>query len=106
MRAINFQQLAQAIWEYGGTRALSVSTVINSIQYGSISFPTSDGSEDATVTAVDTAKSALIFLGFTANSYSVDHPRITLLNSTTVRATRAVADANTVVVNFCLVEFK
>lgn len=63
---------------------------IKAIQRGTISISTGNTSATATITAVDTAKTELRFLGgsgYDASGTVATIPRIVLTNSTTVTAT-------------------
>lgn len=77
-------------------------SVIKSIQRGTISI--TGTSATATITSVSTAKSAVAFLGFQSNSYSIDAPSVTLTNATTVTATRSVG-TNTSICGYQVVEY-
>jgi len=77
---------ASDIW-----RVFGMSTVIKSIQRGTIDF-TGGGTNTptATITAVNTAKAVLTLLGFTTDTGGAE-VRVALTDSTTVTATRNVA---------------
>ena len=85
-------------------------SVIQSIQYGTVSV-NSATSGTATITAVNLAKAVLISLGDQSNKSSTDYAaadrhRLALTNSTTVTASRNIADTHNVTVGFVVVEFK
>jgi hypothetical protein len=80
--------------------------VLRSVQRGTITVGAS-ATETATITAVDTRKAAVIFLGFTIAAFASNdlvYPRLDLTNSTTVTATVALAGGSTVV-GYQVVEF-
>lgn len=82
-----------------------VSGVIRSIQRGTIT--TAAGTATATITAVNTAKSAVNYMGFTTTSTTNPDPhtylpRLDLTNSTTVTATATATDA---IVGYQVVEW-
>jgi len=89
----------------------SGASVINSIQYGTITIATNATSGTATITSVDTSKAALHFLGFSTSQNEASNQRrtfayITLTNATTVTATRDnQGSTGTVTVSFCVVEY-
>lgn len=71
---------------------------VKSVQRGAISFGTNDASASATISAVNTAKSALSHLGFEGAPLIVSGDdiygssvRLVLINSTTISATRSSA---------------
>jgi len=68
------------------------SSGVKSVHNGSINIPTNTASADATIAAVDVSKSILLFTGFnTAQNSAVGYrqqPKLELVNSTTIRATR------------------
>ena len=85
------------------------SSFITSVQYGSIAgFGTSNLTATATISAVDTSRAFVVWLG--SNNGGVDDfsllARVALTNSTTVTGTRERQDgANGTTVNFVVVEF-
>lgn len=83
------------------------SSVIASIQYGTVSITGTNTSGTATITSVDTSKAALLFLGFSSSRDDGQMPaRITLTNATTVTATRSTpGGTGATTVGFCVVEF-
>lgn len=90
----------------GTVLELHPGSVAVAAQYGSITIGAGATSNTATITSVDTAKSALIFLGSTttiATLTSSIPANVELTNSTTVTAARA-GSTGTVVVNFCVVQ--
>ena len=82
---------------------------IKSIQRGTVVIGVSSTTGTATVTAVVVAKSFLSYLGFQIPTAGLGDnktfARIDLTNTTTVTATRDVADADRPTVGFVLVEF-
>lgn len=81
------------------------STVIKSIQYGTITLA-GVASNTATITTVSTTKSVLHFLGNTATSTSGETfmTKLSLTNATTITADRTNASA-TSVIGFCIAEY-
>ena len=85
--------------------------VVRSVQYGATSG--TSGADTATITAVNTAKSCVVYLGLTtssSNAYNAEPPgkyyaRVALTNSTTVTATYANAGGQTMAIAFAVVEF-
>ena len=92
----------------GGMVSLwGASSLIQSIQYGTVSVSgTTSGT--ATITAVDTADSMLVFMGQsctdTTSFFERGNVGLSLTNSTTVTATKAGSNSN-IVAGFCVVEF-
>lgn len=86
-------------------------SMIASVQSGTITIGTGATSNTATITSVNTAKSVVHFLGFTTTwttTYRGDRtfPRVALTNATTVTAFRDSSDATfTVTVGYCVVEY-
>ena len=89
----------------------SFSSGIKSIQRGTISLFAGSGSATASISAVDTAKSFVNFLGFNVPGASTEPfdlsamVRLTLTNSTTVTATHSSGADYTVTVGFEVIEF-
>ena len=88
------------------------SSLIENIQYGTISFGISSTSATATITAVDTART-LVFDLRQSTDYNggvatqISSTTLTLTNSTTVTAARAEAPSlNTVVASFVVVQLR
>lgn len=87
------------------------SSVVKSVQYGTVTLADSTNSATATISSVDTSKAVVHFLGFTTTSNFADNQRrifsdVTLTNSTTVTATRNNSTAsNAVTVRFVVVEY-
>ena len=88
--------------------------VIKSIQYSTIAFTTETPTKTGTITAVDTAKSVVLFMGTTSNDNTGGYPAgnnnmcsVILTNSTTVTAQRGEywAAGGSPTVGFCVVEF-
>lgn len=81
-----------------------------SIAVGAITIAGSSNYGDATITAVDTAKTLLVMNGFSSAATGMagndDTATIILLNSTTVRAARQASPATALYVNFTLLEWK
>jgi len=83
---------------------------IRSVQYGTTSG--TSGADTATITAVNTAKSFVVYLGLTSsssNAYSIEAPgkyyaRVTLTNSTTVTGRYENAGGQTMAIAFAVVE--
>ena len=77
-----------------------------SVQRGTITIGAGSNVATQTITAVDTSKSMINFLGFSGASVSANDswPRISLTNSTTVTATKAFT-IGTVVVSYEVIEF-
>ena len=82
-----------------------------SVQRGTITiggnFPTSETSKTQTISAVDTSKSIINYLG---NSVSGADDvtmiaRLSLTNSTTITATRARSDYTSTIVSYEVIEF-
>jgi hypothetical protein len=74
------------------------SGVIHSIQRGTITIATSSASQVDSITAIDTAKTAIFYGGVTSTSTSIFDensvfPTISLSSTTTITATRGNADA-------------
>ena len=69
---------------------IEFSTGINSVQQNTVTIPGLQTQADQTITEVDPSKAILFFCGVTTVSAEFEwyptHPRIVLLNSTTVRA--------------------
>lgn len=84
--------------------------VVKSVQYVSITIASSGTSNTATITAVDTAKTAIFYGGMRgsdgATNYDDDQAILTLTNSTTITATRVGAGSPTLTVNAAIVEFE
>jgi hypothetical protein len=91
-----------------GKDIVNYGTAIKSIQRGTIAIGTPLVSNTATISAVNTAKSVTNWLGYTVSdtTYSArGHYRLCLTDSTTVTATRSVAGAETVTINFEVIEY-
>ena len=107
------QNLAGPLGGSGMIGLWGVSSFIKSVQYGNVSATNASSlTGTATITAVDTANSVLLFNGNTTSdstNYQIDAYQtgyLTLTNATTVTVTRGGADGNgNIVVNFCVVEF-
>lgn len=82
---------------------------IKSIQRGTITVALSAGagSNTATITSVNTAKSAIEFLGVTPDSQTsaTAWGRVTLTNSTTVTANAAGSSDRNITIGYQVVEF-
>ena len=75
--------------QYGGAG-------IKSIQRGVINITAGNAAATATITAVVTAKSKLMYLGQRKDTANADGwARLALTNTTTITATRVATDANT-----------
>ena len=80
---------------------------INSIQHKTGSISGTAGSATVTITAVTTAKTVLIPLGWYDNGSQNTPAQMALTNSTTVTLSRATPGASTITyVNFIVLEFK
>lgn len=77
-------------------------SVIKSIQRGTISLSSGASSATATLTAVDPAKTLLIFLGASGSDTAV---RIALTDATTVTAYHATGGMTTTTVGYEAIEF-
>jgi len=79
---------------------------IKSVQRGTITVPSNSSSATATITAVDTSKSMMNYLGFAGGGVSTYDlwPRIALTNSTTVTASRTGASFSSSV-SYEVIEF-
>ena len=81
-----------------------------SVQYGTITL-TNTTSNTATINSVNTSNSILLYLGITNDDGNESPPyeenlvRIDLTNSTTITAYVNTNSDNTLVVNFCVLEF-
>lgn len=86
--------------------ALFGASRIKSIQRGTISFQSQDGSKTATVSAVNVAKSELRFLGVRGD-IDLPHSLVTLVltNPTTITATRSKSGTYPVTVSWELTEW-
>lgn len=82
---------------------------IKSIQRGTITISANASSATATIASVDTTKTELRMLGFSANqgmnSPDSSFSRISLTSSTQITAVRSNGDVNTPVVSWELTEF-
>ena len=93
------------------------SSVVKSVQYGSIALSVSQTSNTATITAVVVAKSLLVHLGCTsgddltqdtATAYTTQahfFTKLALTNTTTITASRGAHDDKSASVNFAIIEF-
>lgn len=93
-----------------GTVVEFTSDMVDSVQTGTINI-SSGTSATATVSSVDTSRSAVFYLGFTSDgaTSSADNvtPALTLTNATTVTATRGeTTSLFTPTVGYALVQFK
>lgn len=82
---------------------------VNSVQYGTIAMGTTDATLTATITSVNTASAAVMYLGNicakTTSGSGETRPSVTLTNATTVTATRGVT-GTTLTVGFVVIEFQ
>lgn len=88
----------------------SSASVIQSIQTATITMAAGSGSGTATISAVDTAKTIVIWNGVNTNSASTANyarvaVRLAVTNSTTITATREATSTDSVTVAFTVVEF-
>lgn len=77
---------------------------ISSVQYGSVTVTNGNTTGTATISAVDTAKAIVFFLGDNPAVDATRSARITLTNATTVTATKGNS-SDSVVANFCVLEY-
>jgi hypothetical protein len=86
---------------------VSIPSVIDSIQYGSITVADGASSNTATITSVDTSKSVLSHMGETYDpAEAAGGPvHLALTNATTVTASRGSFTNGALVVRFCVVEY-
>ncbi len=95
----NSRTIKVTVFEY-------LSSAVSSIQYGTIAV--SGNTATATISAIDPTRSAVVFLGQTTNTATIDQARgnccLNLTNSTTVTATRGAANDN-VSVNFAVIQY-
>lgn len=85
------------------------SMAVESVQYGTISIAANSTTGTATITNVDTARSAVVWLGQTGaesvTSRGAQEVRFTLTNGTTVTGTRGISNVNAVTGYFAVVYF-
>jgi hypothetical protein len=77
-------------------------------QYGSITITGGTTSNTATISSVDTSRSAVLYLGFTHSASSTEgtaYPALELTNATTVTGTINTAVAGNTTVNYVVFEF-
>ncbi len=82
-------------------------SMVNSVQYGTITVSPSATAGTATITAVGT-RAVVIPLGFSCTSITgVNHAmtRLDLTNTTTVTATRGSSNSSTITASYCVVDF-
>jgi hypothetical protein len=87
----------------------ATSSLIESVQYGTVSIAGSSGSGTSTVSSTNASYSVLHLLGYTTSQTSLAHNAIEpvlSISGTTVTASRITASVNTVEVGFVLIEFK
>ena len=80
---------------------------VKSVQTGTIVITNTNLTNTATVSSVNTAKSVVLFGGWTTDNASgtlIFSPYLTLTNATTVTATRSNT-ANTTTVSYTVLEF-
>lgn len=85
------------------------SSLVQSIQRGSITIAAANASNTATITSVDITRSRLRILGY-SNNNAVAAPasssiRLALTNATTVTATRITTGASDAVVDYEIIEY-
>ena len=83
------------------------STFVDSVQQGTVAITSTNTSATATITAIDTARSAVVMQGFMATSTGLASclPTIVLTNSTTVTANRTGSLSSTLTVGFTVIQF-
>jgi hypothetical protein len=85
------------------------SSLIKSIQTGSVAIGSASASNTATITAVDMAHSALLHLGSTDNNAAANSRaalcRLSFTNSTTITGTRDLTGVADTTVKFLVLEF-
>lgn len=79
---------------------------VKSVQRGTITVTSNSNSQTATITAVDTSKSMVNYLGFTGGAVSTydTWPRVALTNSTTVTVTKGGSTLG-IIVSYEVIEF-
>lgn len=86
------------------------SSMISSIQAGTIAFSTVQTSNTATISTVDTSRSVVIYLGATTSTVGQTPTNmmvnIELTDATTVTAARNVASSASMVIGYMVVEFQ
>jgi len=93
------------------SRAFKGRKYIKSVQYVAVTIAANQTTGTATITSVDTAKTAMTLNGWTTSGGSIDLktqiPRVTLTDATTITATRNTSHATTTVTAYvCVMEFK
>lgn len=83
---------------------------VKSVQRGTITiggnFPTTETSKTQTISAVDTSKSITNYLGSSTSANVVGMvARLSLTNSTTITATRAINDYIATIVSYEVIEY-
>lgn len=79
---------------------------IKSIQRGTVSITQPATSNTATITAVDTSKALLSFLGINSDGTNFGYgARIVLTNATTITMTKSGNDTNSNVISYEVVEY-
>lgn len=86
----------------------ATSSLIKSVQFGTINITTGT-TGTATISSVTTTNSAVAFLGYSSGlaafDYSVNTPRLSLTNATTVTSTVGASSTSSNVA-FCVIEFQ
>lgn len=86
------------------------SSMVNSVQAGTIAFNTSQTSNTATITSVNTSYATVLWLGaitdYTSNSANTVLSSVQLTNATTVTANRNTAGGTNMTVGYMVVEFQ
>lgn len=86
----------------------ATSSLVNSVQFGTVAIAVASATGTATVTSVNSSYYALLHLGLTSSQTSLSYSSaqsILTIAGTTVTATRQSTGSNSVDVNFCLIEF-
>lgn len=93
----------------GGLGRNPFNRLVKSVQHFDITIAASGTSNTATIRAVDTSRSAVVWDGFlssyAATGGDTNSPRVDLTNSTTVTARRNTSAAHTVQTRGCVIEF-
>lgn len=86
------------------------SSVVSSVQYGTIAFTTTETSQTATISSVTTSRSVVFYLGNISSTLGQTPTNLlfhlTLTNATTVTAARNVSGSASMTMGFVVVEFQ
>lgn len=92
-----------------GSVVACAAAFVSSVQQGTISMSTLQTTNTATISSVDTARAAVLYLGVICNlgndNLDAALQRVTLTNATTVTANRHVASAASAALAYVVVEF-